>query len=1203
MRKQPLIFLVSVALALFCLTYFPARAQNDSPKGGKQPAAQKSQAAKSQAAKLKQVPELVKTSKAAGATFDRRELFKAAASVADAGAGVRAALSGGSVFELDRVATAKIMEERAGFLTLPLPDGKGGTVELELVQVDIFAQGFTVKTSQPTREKLAEGYGLHYRGMVKGNERSLAAVSVFKNEVMGFYSTAADGNSVLGRLGGDNPSDTHVVYSEKDLRLTSDFHCDTPDTGVTLPVSALQEPEELLARCVRIYIEANFDLFQNKGSVANTTSYITGMFNQSAALFANDGVPVSISEIFVWNSASPYTGTTSHQQLEQFKAGRTSFNGDLAHLLSLQSGLGGVAYLNTLCNSSFRYAFSAIHSTFSAVPTYSWTVGVFTHETGHNLGSPHTHACAWNGDNTAIDSCATNEGSCPSVGIPTGGGTIMSYCHLLGTVGINFSLGFGPQPRNLIVNRFNAAGCLTDCGGGGGGTTAPANNNFASAQAISGNTGATTGSNTGANKETGEPNHAGNAGGASVWYQWQAPASGTVTMRTAGSSFDTLLAVYTGSSVGALTAVAFNDDVANGVDRTSSVTFNATAGTTYRVAVDGYGGETGSVALAWANVPVGPINNNFVAAQVITGAGGTVSGVNFGATKEVGEPAHGGNAGGASVWYQWQAPSSGNATFTTTGSSFDTLLGAYTGAGVSALTTLAGNDDFNGSYASSVTFPVTAGGIYRIAVDGYGGSTGNIVLNWSMAAACTFSITPTSQLFGAAGGSGSVAVTAPAGCAWTAVSNASLAVITSGASGTGSGTVNYTVAPNAGIATRSGTLTIAGQTFTVNQAANAASSIQLGAAAYAVNESARQVLINVTRTGVTTSPASVNYATADGTASRLRDYSQTLGTLNFAANEASKTVTVFVTNDAFVESAETFTFTLTNAAGATLGTPAAAVVTITSDDATSGANPVGDAAFSSDFFVRQHYIDFLNREADASGLGFWTGEINQCGTNVICRDVRRINVSAAFFLSIEFQETGYLVYRLYKSAYGDAVSPNVAGTVPVVRLEEFLPDTQRIGQGVIVNVGAWRVQLEDNKQAFALEFVQRARFLAAFPATMTPAQYVDKLRANTGVALTQAERDQLVAELTANNTAVGRASVLRKVAEDATLQASEFNRAFVLMQYFGYLRRNPNDAPDSNFGGWKFWLDKLNQFGGNYVNAEMVNAFITSSEYRGRFGP
>lgn len=162
-------------------------------------------------------------------------------------------------------------------------------------------------------------------------------------------------------------------------------------------------------------------------------------------------------------------------------------------------------------------------------------------------------------------------------------------------------------------------------------------------------------------------------------------------------------------------------------------------------------------------------------------------------------------------------------------------------------------------------------------------------------------------------------------------------------------------------------------------------------------------------------------------------------------------------------------------------------------------------------------------------------------------------------------------------------------------------DTQSISQNVIVNQGNWQQLLENNKAALVAEFAQRARFATAFPVSMTPAQFVDTLNANAGNPLSQAERNQLVADLTGNVKT--RAQVLRAVAEDSDLNTAEFNRAFVLMQYFGYLRRNPNDAQDVDYTGYDFWLTKLNQFNGNYENAEMVKAFITSIEYRQRFGP
>jgi hypothetical protein len=262
-------------------------------------------------------------------------------------------------------------------------------------------------------------------------------------------------------------------------------------------------------------------------------------------------------------------------------------------------------------------------------------------------------------------------------------------------------------------------------------------------------------------------------------------------------------------------------------------------------------------------------------------------------------------------------------------------------------------------------------------------------------------------------------------------------------------------------------------------------------------------------------------------------------------------------------------------------------------------NPIDCA----EFFVRQHYLDFLSREPDAEGLAYWANKITLCGTDHQCIDAQRVNVSAAFFLSIEFQETGYLAYRTYKVAYGDTTSPNVAVAVPIIRLQEFLPDAQRLGQGVQVGIGDWQAQLEANKNAYTGEFVTRQRFVTAYPLTMTAVQFVDQLNQNAGNVLSPGERDQLIAELSAAaDVTVGRASVLRRVAENAELRQQELNRAFVLMQYYGYLRRNPNDAPDSDFGGWKFWLDKLDQFNGNYINAEMIKAFILSIEYRQRFG-
>jgi hypothetical protein len=388
---------------------------------------------------------------------------------------------------------------------------------------------------------------------------------------------------------------------------------------------------------------------------------------------------------------------------------------------------------------------------------------------------------------------------------------------------------------------------------------------------------------------------------------------------------------------------------------------------------------------------------------------------------------------------------------------------------------------------------------------------------------------------------------------------------------------------------------------------------------YPVSESAGFVTITVNRTNDVSRATTVDYATDDtgspatcgtvnGLASSRCDFTRSGGTLTFAAGDTQKTFSVLINRDTYVESAEMFTVNLSNpTGGAILATPFSSTVTINDDNTGLPSNASDDP----NSFVRMHYHDFLNREADQSGLDFWTNQITSCGSDTACTELRRINVSAAFFLSIEFQDTGYLVERLYKTAYGDAMGMSTFGgthqlTVPIVRFNEFLPDTQEIGLGVVVGQGNWQQQLETNKQAFASEFVQRVRFTTAFPTTLTPAQFVGQLNTNAGNVLSSSERTTAIGLFgsspdTSNQTA--RAQALRQIAEDADLNSAEFNRAFVLMQYFGYLRRNPNDPQDTDYTGYDFWLTKLNQFNGNFVNAEMVKAFISSSEYRERFGP
>ena len=253
-------------------------------------------------------------------------------------------------------------------------------------------------------------------------------------------------------------------------------------------------------------------------------------------------------------------------------------------------------------------------------------------------------------------------------------------------------------------------------------------------------------------------------------------------------------------------------------------------------------------------------------------------------------------------------------------------------------------------------------------------------------------------------------------------------------------------------------------------------------------------------------------------------------------------------------------------------------------DATFTAAPdamaVGNAIDSPDYFVRQHYLDFLGREPDESGFNFWSDQILSCGSDAECRERRTINVSAAYFLSIEFQQTGGLVDGLYRASIGRR--PMYA---------EFMPDTGAVAHDVVVGRADWAQTLEANKQAFVAAWVERPAFRAAYDVLGNVA-FVDTLIANAGAGF-NGDRNALVSGL--SNGSLTRAQVLRQIVENEGFVRAKSNQMFVMMEYFGYLRRDPDES------GYQFWLNKLNQFNGNFEQAEMVKAFIVSGEFRNRF--
>jgi hypothetical protein len=238
------------------------------------------------------------------------------------------------------------------------------------------------------------------------------------------------------------------------------------------------------------------------------------------------------------------------------------------------------------------------------------------------------------------------------------------------------------------------------------------------------------------------------------------------------------------------------------------------------------------------------------------------------------------------------------------------------------------------------------------------------------------------------------------------------------------------------------------------------------------------------------------------------------------------------------------------------------------------ANPLD----TTEYFVRQQYLDLLAREPEQDGFDYWSELINQCHGNTACINARRIDVAAAFFVEQEFQRTGSFLYGLYKAGLGRP---------PVYA--EFSLDRQSVIGGP---------DLDDHKAAFAEEFVQRPKFIERYQTNIAAESFVDALlqtvQESAGVDL-RGERARLIDRYNAGGSLSQRRSyVLREVAENQAFTDAEYNAAFVLAEYFGYLRRDPEPE------GYAFWLDVLNnREPGNYRG--MVCSFITSTEYQRRF--
>jgi uncharacterized delta-60 repeat protein len=366
--------------------------------------------------------------------------------------------------------------------------------------------------------------------------------------------------------------------------------------------------------------------------------------------------------------------------------------------------------------------------------------------------------------------------------------------------------------------------------------------------------------------------------------------------------------------------------------------------------------------------------------------------------------------------------------------------------------------------------------------------------------------------------------------------------------------------------------------------------LQLSSASYSFGEGAGRAAITVSRS-VATVAASVQYATSDasgldncnvntGNASARCDYTAAGGTLIFAPGESSKTFTIPIVNDVFVEGSETLTVMLSNATGNSLSTPSSATVTIEDDDAAAGApNPID----TREFFVRQLYLDTLNREPEPAGLAAWLNRLNTCPLpGETLQNCDEIEVASAFFRSPEAFDRSYFLYKFYEGSL-----------IRQPQYEEFQNDVRRL-TGFLTTE-----ELEQRKREFAEEFVNRAEFRALYDSFGSGQPFVDAVLARAGAArpgvgaatVTTANRISVINRLSAGQITRGQA--LRELMEAPEISGRFFNKAFVVVGYFSFLRRNPDAA-------YLHWINVLNTTG-DY--REMIRGLMQSAEYRSRFGP
>lgn len=410
---------------------------------------------------MKPIAKKIADQKAANKSFVKFNPFSKDVSSRNA-ATYRNEAEGVAVMQLKSGELERIMNEKPETMEMSFPF-EDGELTVELVKENILTTDFQVETDKGVK---AYTPGVYYQGIIKGDNNSVVAFSFFNNDIVGVASTNELGNIVLGKT---KNSQDFVSYSDYKLKPKNPFACSTEELPENANKYISYKPSNkktsLTTNCIRVYFEVGYGPYTQNGSNVNTTTnWVSALFNNIKALYTNENVNIAMSTVYVWTSTDPYSGQPG-TILNQFRTTRTTFNGDLAQLIR-NPATTSVAYVDGLCGN-YKYSYCGVNNQNVAVPTYSWNIEAMTHELGHNLGSPHTHACAWNGNNTAIDGCGPasgNDEGCDGPLPTTTKGTIMSYCHLVSSVGISFANGFGPQPGDLIRQTIDSKACMSgDC--------------------------------------------------------------------------------------------------------------------------------------------------------------------------------------------------------------------------------------------------------------------------------------------------------------------------------------------------------------------------------------------------------------------------------------------------------------------------------------------------------------------------------------------------------------------------------------------------------------------------------------------------------------------------------------------------------------------------------------------------------------------